>query len=141
MELSKENRVADMSDTPTAPEWWQASDGRWYPPPHPAAPAAPAGGTATATTVAPAAHRSGSWLMIVALGAVLVVAGVVITYLALNSSVGPAGYCGTGPGGLEGSCDQLRNLSMKAVLTGGGLGVVGLVTVGIGFVVRSRSQS
>ena len=26
-----------MSDAPTGPDWWQASDGKWYPPPHPGA--------------------------------------------------------------------------------------------------------
>jgi hypothetical protein len=82
--------------------------------------------------------------MIVLVGAVLVVAGVVITYLMLSSTMGPAGMCGSVLDGLEvdrvGPCRQLlETQSMKAGLIGGGLGVVGLITVGTGVVVRSRS--
>ena len=36
-----------MSDTPQGPDWWQASDDKWYPPPRPEMP-----GTADATAVA-----------------------------------------------------------------------------------------
>jgi hypothetical protein len=101
---------------------------------------------ATATTAAPADRRSRSWLLIVALGTLLVVAGAVITYLMLSSTMGPAGMCGSVLDGLEvdrvGPCRQLlETQSMKAGLTGGGLGVVGLITAGVGFVVRSRSQA
>ncbi len=35
-----------MSDTPQGSDWWQASDGKWYPP-QSATPAAPAAGRAT----------------------------------------------------------------------------------------------
>lgn len=43
-----------MSDTPQGPGWWQASDGKWYPPeqqppPAPETPGAPPGGAAAAT--------------------------------------------------------------------------------------------
>ena len=37
-----------MSDTPQGPDWWQASDDKWYPPPRPAMP-----GDADAPVVAP----------------------------------------------------------------------------------------
>ena len=37
-----------MSDTPQGPDWWQASDDKWYPPPRPEMP-----GEADATAVAP----------------------------------------------------------------------------------------
>lgn len=39
-----------MSDTPQGPDWWQASDDKWYPPPRPDMP----GDAATAGTTAPA---------------------------------------------------------------------------------------
>jgi hypothetical protein len=32
-----------MSDTPQGPDWWQASDDKWYPPPRPEMPGQPAG--------------------------------------------------------------------------------------------------
>src|ERR671917_561650 len=37
-----------MSDTPQGPDWWQASDDKWYPPPRPEMP-----GDADATAVSP----------------------------------------------------------------------------------------
>ena len=39
-----------MSDTPQGPDWWQASDDKWYPPPRPEMP-----GDADATAVSPGA--------------------------------------------------------------------------------------
>lgn len=39
-----------MSDAPQGPGWWQASDGKWYPPSAPPAYAPPAYGLPTATT-------------------------------------------------------------------------------------------
>lgn len=145
-----------MSDTPTAPDWWQASDGRWYPPPHPGPPgtaAATGGGTATMTAAPPAAAAAGapartagrSWLVVVVLGAVLVLAGVIITYQMLSTTMGPAGMCGSVLDSLEvdrvGPCRQLiESQSLKAGLTGGGLAVVGLITAGVGFVLRSRTR-
>jgi hypothetical protein len=44
-----------VSDTPLAADWWQAADGRWYPPPSPAPPtyAAPMAYPAPATGAAP----------------------------------------------------------------------------------------
>ena len=39
-----------MSDTPQGPDWWQASDGKWYPPEQaPGSGASPAGGGGAAT--------------------------------------------------------------------------------------------
>jgi len=40
-----------MSDTPQGPDWWQASDDKWYPPPRPEMPGEDA--TAVAPTTAP----------------------------------------------------------------------------------------
>ncbi|MGH9232518.1 MAG: hypothetical protein ACRD0R_04140, partial [Acidimicrobiales bacterium] len=37
-----------MSDTPQGPDWWQASDDKWYPPPRPDMP-----GVADTTVAAP----------------------------------------------------------------------------------------
>jgi hypothetical protein len=53
-----------MSAEPQGPDWWQASDGKWYPPPRPEAPAAP--------TRAPVNRTP----LIVALGALLTAAAV-----------------------------------------------------------------
>jgi hypothetical protein len=104
--------------------------------------------TATPPTTAPGVPErsaSRSWLLVVALGAVLVVAGVILTYLLLSTAMGPAGLCGSVLDGLEtdrvGPCRQLiESQSLKAGLIGGGLGVVGIITAGIGFVLRSRSR-
>jgi hypothetical protein len=43
------------ADAPQGPGWWQASDGRWYPPETAAAPAAPAPAPAPAYAASPAA--------------------------------------------------------------------------------------
>lgn len=61
-----------MSDTPRGPDWWQAADGRWYPPPAPPPPSTPPPGSAP-----PPAQRSGmsgclkAFLIVLAVGAVL----------------------------------------------------------------------
>ena len=44
-----------MSDTPQGPDWWQASDDKWYPPPRPDMP-----GDADATAVSPGAMAPGA---------------------------------------------------------------------------------
>jgi hypothetical protein len=52
-----------MSDTPQGPDWWQASDDRWYPPPRPQMPGdpepAPASAPADAGLPPPAAPATG----------------------------------------------------------------------------------
>lgn len=42
-----------MSDTPEGPDWWQASDGKYYPPQPPTAPPPPPTGPPTAPPVPP----------------------------------------------------------------------------------------
>lgn len=58
-----------MSDSQQGPDWWQASDGRWYPPAPPPPPAWP---TAPATAPAPAPPgRSGGKTAAIVVGAVV----------------------------------------------------------------------
>ena len=56
-----------MSDSQQGPDWWQASDGRWYPPAPPPPPAWP---TAPAPAPAPAS-RSGGKIAAIVIGAVI----------------------------------------------------------------------
>jgi hypothetical protein len=44
-----------MSDTPQGPDWWQASDDKWYPPPRPAMPGAADPAVAAPAMAAPGA--------------------------------------------------------------------------------------
>jgi hypothetical protein len=48
-----------MSDTQPSPDWWQASDGKWYPPPRPDWPPAPSPQQWAAPAGAPAWPQSG----------------------------------------------------------------------------------
>ena len=79
-----------MSDSQHGPDWWQASDGRWYPP------ASPAAGGATRpedvwpmtppTAPAPAPHRGGGRTVAIVVGAILagLVGLVVLAVLAVT---------------------------------------------------------
>jgi hypothetical protein len=53
-----------MTAAPSGPDWWQASDGKWYPPPRPEAPAAAAGtgppGTGPSGTERPGTGPAGT---------------------------------------------------------------------------------
>ena len=48
-----------MSDTPQGPDWWQASDDKWYPPPRPEMPGDPAAVGAPSGAAAPAGPPTG----------------------------------------------------------------------------------
>lgn len=78
-----------MSQQPPGPGWWQASDGNWYPPEAAAAPAPPTapqpavtqavalgGGPSAPPAPPPTGSRTGRWVGVVLLLAVLVVGGV-----------------------------------------------------------------
>lgn len=78
-----------MSSTPQGPGWWQASDGRWYPPP--AQPGAPhqhfAPGAKGHGFTGPPPKKSGAGKVLLVLGVVLVLAvvgGAVAVSMLLN---------------------------------------------------------
>jgi hypothetical protein len=80
------NEGRDMSDTPQGPDWYQASDGRWYPPQPASTPPPPPGAPAYPTSTAPAGASTSLTLspgaLVVAISGLV---GFIFSFLALFS--------------------------------------------------------
>lgn len=127
-----------MSNNPQAPDWWQASDGKWYPPqsteefsklpPPPGQPAA----------------SSSTTLILLVVGIVLVLLGAAAAFVLLNQQVGPGGLCGSMinryDGGGSGPCwDELKAQAITAAVVGGVVAVAGLAFLGFGIRIGTKS--